>query len=472
MQTDKAGIAPDYGPLFEALTHVAETLRTRPTGNVPLIVFESTLAPSSMATVIRDHFARYGLIEGRDILLGNSPNRVMPGRLVERVAASDKLVAGLHPATPQLIKKLYARIVTRGTLYPTNSMTAEVVKTLENAYRDVRIAFAAEVARDCDARDIDFYKVRDQVNTRLAQADAASADPNAVPSGGLLVPTVGVGGHCLPKDGILLWWRRLEAKADTSRSLILEARRINDASPAETVRLAERVLGAVDGRLDRRFAQGTAYRFNSEDTRNSPTLSLGQLLLARGCRVRLHDPYVKGDDQNLRKFGLTDHFTRDLKDAVQDAEWLVMCTAHRDYVSGRDVMLDAAPKARGVVDGCNVYHAADVTKRGLIYTGIGRGHRAPTPAEIDSVTAAFRAVERGLANEVQEVVDFLNDRYASDKFNRVQFSDVQKLAGTCVTGCAIVDPGPVAAIPVGLGSGSALAWRCGQALSPVAAATV
>jgi len=57
VQTDKAGIAPDYGPLFEALTHVAETLRTRPAGNMPLIVFESTLAPSSMATVIREHFA-------------------------------------------------------------------------------------------------------------------------------------------------------------------------------------------------------------------------------------------------------------------------------------------------------------------------------------------------------------------------------------------------------------------------------
>ncbi len=217
---------------------------------------------------------------------------------------------------------------------------------------------------------------------------------------------------------------------------------------------------------------GTAYRFDSEDTRNSPTLSLGKLLLARGCRVRLHDPYVKGDDQNLRKFGLTEHFTRDIKEAVKDAEWLVMCTAHRDYVSGRNAMLDAAPKARGVVDGCNVYHAADITKRGLVYTGIGRGHRAPTPAEIDSVTGAFRAVERGLANEVQEVVDFLNDRYASDKFNRVQFADVQKLAGTCVTGCAIVDPGPVAAIPAGLGSGSVLLRRAVGSTGQVAAAAV
>ena len=85
VQTDKRGFAPDYGPLFEALTGVGEHLRERPKGNMPLIIFESTLAPSSMTTVVREHFARYGLVEGRDILLGNSPNRVMPGRLVERV---------------------------------------------------------------------------------------------------------------------------------------------------------------------------------------------------------------------------------------------------------------------------------------------------------------------------------------------------------------------------------------------------
>ena len=63
-------------------------------------------------------------------------------------------------------------------------MTAEIVKTLENAYRDVRIAFSAEIVRFCDANNIDFYRVREGVNRRLAQEDAASADPNAVPSGG------------------------------------------------------------------------------------------------------------------------------------------------------------------------------------------------------------------------------------------------------------------------------------------------
>ncbi len=438
-QTDKRGLAPDYGPLFEALEGLAVELKQRPVGNVPVVVFESTLAPSTMTTLIRELFARHGLVEGQDVLLGNSPNRVMPGRLVERVSTSDKLVAGLHPDTPGLIRKLYARIVTRGTLHPTNSMTAEVVKTLENAYRDVRIAFAAEVVRHCDAAGIDFYALRDQVNQRLHQDDQASADPNAVPSGGLLVPTVGVGGHCLPKDGILLWWRALEAQRDTSHSLILDARRINDRSPAATLDLAERAFGALNGRAVALL--GAAYRFNSEDTRNSPTLVLARLLLDRGARVTIHDPYVYPTDQNLQRTGLADVFTRDLEAAVAPAEVLIMCTAHRVYLEQREAMLAAAKHARGVVDACNLWHAGDVTRRGLGYAGIGRGTAAPDPALVADVLAGFRAVETGVANEVNALVEFLNATYAADDFNRVRFSEVQRIAGTCVTGCAIVAPG-------------------------------
>ncbi len=94
------------------------------------------------------------------------------------------------------------------------------------------------------------------------------------------------------------------------RSLILEARRINDESPADAIRLVEQQWGAVDGRSVALL--GAAYRFNSEDTRNSPTLALAQILMARGCRITIHDPYVKPDDQNLQTFGLTDWFTNDV----------------------------------------------------------------------------------------------------------------------------------------------------------------
>jgi UDP-N-acetyl-D-mannosaminuronic acid dehydrogenase len=441
VQTDKKGNAPDYGPLFEALTGIAEALRGKPAGNVPVIVFESTLAPSSMATVIREHFARHGLVEGRDILLGNSPNRVMPGRLVERVAASDKIVAGLHPETPRLVQKVYSRIVTQGELHLTNSMTAEVVKTLENAYRDVRIAYAAEVVRYCDEHDVDFFALRDQVNARARQTDSASADGQAVPTGGLLVPMLGVGGHCLPKDGILLWWRALEAGENTSRSLILESRRINDESPAATLALAERHVGKFAGR--KVALLGAAYRGNSEDTRNAPTLYFAKLLRERGVEVTIHDPYVYPHDQNLRRFGLDGCFTRELEPALAGAHVVVFCTPHKVYADGWDQIRGMGKALAGVVDACNLIRREQVAKHGLAYAGIGRGRKPPESGLVEMVFHGFEAVERGVANEVDALTQFLNGKYAPTPFNRVAFADVQRIAATCPTGCAIVSPGTV-----------------------------
>jgi UDP-N-acetyl-D-mannosaminuronic acid dehydrogenase len=444
VQTDKSGLGPDYGPLFDATDALVQALRGRSRGSQPVVIYESTLAPSSMATLVRDRYAAAGLEEGRDVLLANSPNRVMPGRLLERVRGSDKLVGGLRPETTDLVARLYGRIVTQGTLHRTSSLTAEVVKTLENAYRDVRIAFAAEVVRYCDERDIDFFRVRDLVNRRLAQADAASADPGVVPTGGLLVPTVGVGGHCLPKDGILLWWRKLESGADSSRSLILEARRINDESPSETIRLAERRFGALAGR--RVALLGVAYRFDSEDTRNSPTLALARLLLERGCTVTLHDPYVRPDDQNLRKFGLEPYFTGDLARAVGDAELLIVCTGHRVYGEGRGEILESAARATGLVDACNLFRRDDFAGSRLAYAGIGRGTKEPELELVGFVHDGFRAMERGFANELAGLLEFLNARYAGDDFGRARFEEVQRLAGTCVTGCVVADPGPAAPV--------------------------
>jgi UDP-N-acetyl-D-mannosaminuronic acid dehydrogenase len=463
VQTDREGYAPAYGPLFEAIGEVAKALRDRPSGNIPLVIFESTLAPSSMRTVVRERFAELGLQEGRDVLLGNSPNRVMPGRLVERVVGSDKLVAGLHPITPKLIARLYSHIVTRGTLYQTNSLTAEVVKTLENAYRDVRIAYATEVARHCDEHDVHYYRLRDEVNTRLAQVDAASSDPNAVPSGGLLIPTLGVGGHCLPKDGILLWWRALERGVKAEASLILEARRINDESPERTIKVVEQQWGPVDGRSVALL--GAAYRFNSEDTRNSPTLALAQILKSRGCRVMIHDPYVKPDDQNLLKFGLTDWFTNDVREAVGRAELLAFCTAHRDYFAV-DAILSQAPRAAVVMDACNLLPQTR-TSSDVAYCGIGRGRQEPSQRLIDAVWGGFRAVERGVANEVRSIIELLNREYAGSEFEQVAFSEVQRLAATCSTGCHIVDSGPVLAQPIVEGFSSRLVARALSASRPL-----
>lgn len=446
IQTDKDGFGPDYGPLLGGLSSLAEALQNKPKEKIPLVVFESTLAPSSMATVIREHFEKYGLVEGKDILLGNSPNRVMPGRLVERVTESDKLVAGLHPETPRMIKEIYQHIVTKGELHVTNSMTAEVTKTLENAYRDVRIAFSTEIVRYCDENNIDFYDLRNKVNKKIAQEDGASSDPNAVPSGGILVPMIGVGGHCLPKDGILLWWRKYLTGSNTSNSLILHSRVINDDSPANTIKHFENSFEKIDGKNI--AVLGAAYRFNSEDTRNSPSLQFALQCLNHNCKVTIHDPYVKNDDQNLEKFYLTSYFTNDLDKALNDADYIVIGTAHKEYFEGIDNILSKAPKLKGIFDASNTFKAEDIVNKGVNYSGIGRGKENPSNELINFTVESFRIMEKGVANEVLYICDFLNKNYAQNDFNKVKFSEVQRLGASCSTGCIISDTGSIDIVPV------------------------
>ena len=444
VQTDKKAFEPDYGPMFGALDNLAKALQKKPKNKIPLVIIESTLAPTSMDTLIREHFNKYGLMEGKDILLGNSPNRVMPGRLVERVQASDKLAGGLNPETPKLIEHIYKNIVTKGTVFCTNSLTAEIVKTLENAYRDVRVAFSTEIVRYCDSNNIDFYEVRDKVNALLSQPDNATTDPNAVPSGGILIPMLGVGGHCLPKDGILLWWRKIETGLDTSNSLILNSRLINDGSPVHTFQHAEKAFGDMK---DSKIALlGVAYRFNSEDTRNSPTLTLANYLREAGIRYIMHDPYVKKDDQNLLKFKQERFFTRDLNEALKDAEYVFMCSAHKEYIERFDEIISSG-SIKGLMDGCNIYSASQFDGQKSGYAGIGRGSEKPDDDFIQFVFESFRAMEKGLANELMDLIDFYNTNYAFDEYNKVKFSEVQRLAKTCSTGCEIANTGRIQMVP-------------------------
>lgn len=105
-----------------------------------------------------------------------------------------------------------------------------------------------------------------------------------------------------------------------------------------------------------------------------------------------------------------------------------------------------APELVGVVDGCNLLRANHAGSDTCTFTGIGRGHHAPDSALLNHVERCFRAMETGVANEVLSIVEYLNARYSNDPFNRIEPSEVRRIAGTCVTGCRIAEPGPVPAI--------------------------
>ena len=441
VQTERKGLSPDYAHLLEALHGVATALAQRSVGSVPLVVVESTLAPTTMQTVVRPLFAQHGLEEGRDVLLAHSPSRLSRGGIVERIATTDKVIGALSPESAPRLAAIYSRIVTRAALHCTNATTAEVVKTLENASRDVRIAYAAEVSRYCDAQDVDYFAIRRRVNARLA----AESGTSAAPCGGLLVPTVGVGGHSLPKDGVFLWWRALESGAVPANSLILEARRINDESPAQVLALVERFSGSVARRSVALL--GVAYRADSDDARHSPTLSLAQQLLARGARVSLHDPHVSAADPHLLRSGLAGSFHRDLADALATAEVVVVCVPHQQYLRGGKRWLAHAQRLRSVIDACNAYGASDIASTAVRYAGIGRGLRQPSGALIDGVVAGLNAVMRAVGSEAAMLVEHLDRRFPGDDFGRVRLDEVRMLTACCLSRCNMAGPEPIAPVP-------------------------
>ena len=435
--------AADADPLYAALYAVSREVAQRTNRVPPLVVIEATLAPTALQSVVAEVFRAAGLEEGHNVHLGYSPHRVMPGRLMERVASSDKLVAGLTAETTSRMSQLYHQVVTRGTVYRTNPLTAELVKTLENAYRDVRIALATEVARYCDERDIDFYKLREWLNGELLQKDIASFQPTAVPRGALLIPTLGVGGHALPRDSRLLWAQARELTTAADDSLILEARRINDESPLLVKALIERALGRLEERTI--CLLGTAYKSNSDDTKNSPTFVLARALRAAGANVKLHDPYVRRTAVTAASPEILEgESTTDLDEALDGAELAVVCVAHRDYVEGVGSILLAGRQMRVLVDAANAFQRRVFEDSGVQYVGIGRGTRYPPTDVCRIVYDAFRVIERGMATEASMLVSLLNSAYARHDYARVRFEHVQHLVGTCPTGCAIADPGPAA----------------------------
>ncbi len=375
-----------------------------PAGNVPLVVFESTLAPSSMATVIRDHSSpSHGLVEGRDVLLGNSPNRVMPGRLVERVRDVGQDRGRPAPATPGLIARLYSPHRHRG-------------RTAPDQQHDRR---GGQDARERLPRRA--HRVRGRGRALLRRARHRL----------LRAPRPGERGSWRRTDaGVRRPERRAErrdSRADRRRRRALPAEGRHPALVARD-RGGRRHLAQPDPRRpphQRRLARGddrtgraqlrtapgkgvallgAAYRFNSEDTRNSPTLVLANLLRQGGCAVTVHDPYVKPDDQNLRRMSLDECFTQDLGQAVAEADVLLLCTAHRESTHRAARHGGRWRRARGgLFDGCNLITAA---RRAICRWHAGLEHaadRARSPAAFAASSAsscepASMWLERGVGN--------------------------------------------------------------------------
>lgn len=336
-------VGEDHSPHFHALTAACSALAGVMKDNT-LVIIESTVAPLTIDRLVGPLLEQVsGLRLNEGFYLGHCPERVMPGRLLANLRHLSRVCGGSSPETAAMIVALY-RAITTGELDPTDCLTAELVKTTENTYRDVNIAFANEVALICESVGGDVWRVRDLVNKS--------------PGRNMLMPGGGVGGHCLPKDP---WLLVANARGGFATQLIAAARRVNDGMPNHVVELVRDVLAQSDRTLDgsRVTLLGYSYLPNVADLRNSPSIEVVAQLRRHGADVVIHDPYVGGS-------------TASVDSAVRGSDCIVLMVAHDEYAAVDWSALSHVVRTPAFVDTRNIVGPSAVISAGFLYRSVGR----------------------------------------------------------------------------------------------------
>ena len=243
-----------------------------------LVVLESTTYPGTTKQVVLPSLESSGLRCGIDFYLAYSPERVDPGNKDHNVKNTPKIVGGIDPQSTQLAQLLYSQIA--GTVLPVSCPeVAEMTKVFENVFRNVNIALVNELAHLCERMGLSIWEV----------IDAASTKPFGYMP---FYPGPGIGGHCIPLDPYYLANKAREL--DFHTRFIELAAEINEHMPYHVVSRILELLSTSGKSLNgaKILVLGVAYKKDVEDTRESPSLKMIQLLHEKGAEVSYNDPYV------------------------------------------------------------------------------------------------------------------------------------------------------------------------------------
>ncbi len=313
-----------------------------------LVVLELTSPPRTTVDIVCPILERSGLKAGQDFFLAYTPERVLPGQILRELIENARVIGGVDPASADAGRALYVTFV-RGNIILTDATTAEMVKLMENTYRDVNVAIANEFSRLADHFGVNVWE--------------AIQIANLHPRVKILSPGPGVGGHCISVDP----WFLVEAAPEIS-PLIRTARTVNDSQPHFVIQLIQRAVGKLEG--IRVAALGLAYKPDVDDLRESPAIEICQLLAEEGAQVISYEPYKPGFEVSGCQSAQV------LAEAIEDAEVLLLLVGHSPLRSLEPHVLAQLTPARVIVDCANVWNPDDWQPFGFHYYRLGDGKNA------------------------------------------------------------------------------------------------
>lgn len=333
--------------LASALASVSESL-----SEGKILVIESTVPPGTTEGLGRDLVEKWtGLRAGEDFGLVFSPERVDPGNTRNMIWNIPKVVGGIDSLSTEIISLLYSQVVSN-VVPVSNPRTAELAKIMENTQRDVNIALTNLFAKAADRLGIDIEEA----------LDAAATKWNFM----RLKPGCGVGGECIG-DAAKMLVETMD-KSDVDSTLIRQAIKINESMPdfaMEKLREAAEEIG-TDLRDLRIGVLGLAYKGNSCDTRNSPSLRIIERLGELGCKdIVAYDPFVNGQvDLGVPQ-------VKSLDEALKDRDCVIIATDHNEF-RNMNIIVFKENDVEAIIDGRNCLAKQKTESLGISYRGIGR----------------------------------------------------------------------------------------------------
>lgn len=311
-----------------------------------LVILESTSPPRTTIDIVAPILEKNGLKAGEDFFLAYSPERVLPGKILQELVENDRVIGGVNRASAEAGRDLY-RLFVEGDIILTDATTAEMVKLMENTSRDINIAIANEFARLAEQFDVDIWE--------------AVSIANRHPRVEILRPGVGVGGHCISVDP----WFLVEAAPETAR-LITMARQVNDSQPAYMAELIRKAAGGLSGR--KIAFLGLSFKPNVDDLRESPAVDLARLLQEAGATVWAYEPYkMEAGIEGI-------HQVESLEAALIDAEMIVLAVGHDQFKALVPDDIRTKTNADIAFDAVRCWDRIPWEKAGFHFHGLARKH--------------------------------------------------------------------------------------------------
>jgi nucleotide sugar dehydrogenase len=340
-----------------------------------LVILESTVYPGVTTKIVKAILEKSsGLRAGVDFGLAHCFERVDPGNVKHRLDNTPKVVGAIDERSAAATSAIYG-IVTRAPITKVrNCETAELVKLVENVYRDINIAFANELALLCERLGIDVLEV----------LKAGSTKWSFVPH----IPGAGVGGMCIPVNPYYLLKCAQDAGLDLK--LVRQAREINENMPHHMVKLVNKALNKIGKpvRQSRICILGLAYKADIDDSRGAPVWEIATELEQLGAEVVCYDPLVTPVSQGI-------NFEDSFEGAVKGSDCILIACDHSSFESlDLQTIAGLAHTPLAIVDGRHVLVPREVEALGITYIGLGRNPNS----DLNIWNSSLKAEERGGEN--------------------------------------------------------------------------